>query len=224
MGLLCGTNVSSANLIKFVINENVIMSEAIIKTCKIHGELTLNQVGPYRNKPNKDGTQPTLYLCKACRTDKRRRYKYKTIHASEEYKKINTSGDKLNCSYCKNSRNFNEFNNYQLKNRYPKCKSCDSKMARKYYILGNYKLTNDQYEKLLKEQNYVCKICGQQETSKLKGVIKRLAVDHCHASEKNGQLKIRGLLCHRCNQGLGAFRDNPNYLRKAAEYLEMQNV
>jgi Recombination endonuclease VII/Stc1 domain len=200
------------------------MNKEIVKVCKIHGELTLDKVGPYRNKPNKNGTQPTHYLCKACRTNKRRRYKYKTIHTSEEYKKINILFDKLNCSYCKNSKKHEEFTNYQLKNKYPKCKLCSSKMGRKYYILNTYKLTNDEYEKLLKEQNYVCKICGQNETAKLKGITKKLAVDHCHTSKKNGQLKIRGLLCHNCNVGLGAFRDNPDYLKKAAQYLEMQDV
>lgn len=94
-------------------------------------------------------------------------------------------------------------------------------MSRQYYILANYKITNDQYDELLKEQNGVCKICGQYETAKLKGITKRLSVDHCHKTEKKGEIKIRGLLCHHCNQGLGAFRDNPNYLRKAAEYLEV---
>jgi hypothetical protein len=195
----------------------------IVKICKKHGELTLDQVGPYRNKPNKDGTQPTHYICRLCRKDKRD-LQPKRINANSKYEKINNSYKSLNCSYCKENKKIDEFNKYQLKTKYLKCKNCESKMNRHYYIFATYKLTNEEYEKLLKEQNNVCKICGKYETAKLKGVIKRLSVDHCHTSEKNGQLKIRGLLCHHCNQGLGAFRDNPDYLRKAAEYLEMQNV
>lgn len=197
------------------------MNKEIVKICKIHGELTIEQVSQYRNKIYKNGTRPIHYNCKACRTIKRKA-KPKKRDFSEEYKKINTLFNDLNCRYCKNLKTINDFNNYQLKSRYPKCKLCESILNRKYYVLNVYKLSAEQYEKLLKEQNYVCKICGKYETAKLNGVTKRLSVDHCHVSEKNGQIKIRGLLCHHCNQGLGAFRDNANYLRKAAQYLEIQ--
>lgn len=40
-------------------------------------------------------------------------------------------------------------------------------------------------------------------------------VDHCHASSK-----VRGLLCSRCNTGLGLFADTPERLRAAASYIE----
>lgn len=43
---------------------------------------------------------------------------------------------------------------------------------------------------------------------------KRLCIDHCHSSGK-----IRGILCSKCNTGLGMFRDSPEFLTKAAEYL-----
>lgn len=39
-------------------------------------------------------------------------------------------------------------------------------------------------------------------------------LDHCHVSGK-----ARGLLCDHCNRGLGYFRDRPEVLLKAAEYL-----
>lgn len=42
------------------------------------------------------------------------------------------------------------------------------------------------------------------------------AVDHCHVSGK-----VRGVLCHRCNVGLGMLQDSPIFLRRAAEYLEV---
>lgn len=41
-----------------------------------------------------------------------------------------------------------------------------------------------------------------------------LVWDHCHVS---GQ--FRGWLCNACNRGLGAFRDDPERLERAAAYL-----
>lgn len=41
-----------------------------------------------------------------------------------------------------------------------------------------------------------------------------LCIDHCH---KTGL--FRGILCSRCNQGIGIFLDNPITLKAAADYL-----
>jgi hypothetical protein len=42
-----------------------------------------------------------------------------------------------------------------------------------------------------------------------------LHLDHCHATKA-----FRGWLCHSCNVTLGAVEDDPNILRKLAEYLD----
>lgn len=60
------------------------------------------------------------------------------------------------------------------------------------------------------EQEGRCAICGDPPTDG-----KRLHVDHCHTT---GQ--PRGLLCTRCNPGLGYFRDNPALLSAAIDYLK----
>ena len=39
--------------------------------------------------------------------------------------------------------------------------------------------------------------------------------DHCHTTKTP-----RGILCTRCNHGLGQFSDDPARLRRAADYLE----
>lgn len=61
----------------------------------------------------------------------------------------------------------------------------------------------------------VCDICKKPETVTRAGRVRILNKDHDHST---GQW--RGLLCSRCNTGLGVFRDNPAILRAAAEYLE----
>lgn len=56
----------------------------------------------------------------------------------------------------------------------------------------------------------VCVICGSD---------KELVVDHDH---KTGV--IRGVLCGKCNRGIGLLDDSPERLRRAAVYLEEVNA
>jgi hypothetical protein len=63
------------------------------------------------------------------------------------------------------------------------------------------------YDAMLARQGGVCKICR-------KPALKRLCLDHDHA---NGW--IRGLLCHKCNTGLGLFDDDIGRILRAAVYL-----
>lgn len=58
-----------------------------------------------------------------------------------------------------------------------------------------------------------CDICGM-EPAKQKGRWDSLHIDHCHDSGV-----IRGFLCGECNFGLGKFRDRPDLLLAAADYL-----
>ena len=64
------------------------------------------------------------------------------------------------------------------------------------------------YDKLFEQQGGVCKICG-------KNGARALALDHDHSTGL-----VRGLLCGRCNLGLGHFRDNVVLLQSAIRYLE----
>jgi hypothetical protein len=79
-----------------------------------------------------------------------------------------------------------------------------------------YGITLNDYQALLAVHNGGCWICGSTTTSKHH---KYLSVDHDHATGK-----VRGVLCANCNHGLGSFKDNPDRLRRAAEYLEAANV
>lgn len=79
----------------------------------------------------------------------------------------------------------------------------------------NFGLSLAQYHEMFDAQNGVCANCLEPEHETRNGKVKWLAVDHCH-----GTGEVRGLLCHDCNRGIGCFRDNPDLLRKAADYLE----
>lgn len=84
------------------------------------------------------------------------------------------------------------------------------------YLKRNYGITFQDYMNMLEEQDHKCFLCGgegfimNKEKHKLK-----LVVDHCH---KTG--KVRRLLCHNCNRGLGLFHDDPAVLLKAVDYLK----
>jgi hypothetical protein len=85
-------------------------------------------------------------------------------------------------------------------------------------LLRDYKLTQEDYEKLLKSQNYKCSICKVYLNESSKPVI-----DHNHAccdfSRKTCGKCVRGVLCSLCNQGLGQFKDDIDRLISSVEYL-----
>lgn len=81
---------------------------------------------------------------------------------------------------------------------------------KEYKLKHRYGITLEIYEQMKLQQNGLCKICNRE---------KKLFVDHCH---KTG--KIRGLLCGKCNKGLGHFFDNKDYLKSAIDYLGENNV
>ena len=85
---------------------------------------------------------------------------------------------------------------------------------RAYEYFRKFGVTMEKYNEMHAQQNGLCPICGRPETFFARGRLFSLAIDHCHSTGK-----IRGLLCHDCNQALGLFRDNTQSLTNAIEYL-----
>jgi Recombination endonuclease VII len=86
---------------------------------------------------------------------------------------------------------------------------------RRYALNRYYGITPEEYGRMLADQKGLCAVCGNPETSAYKGKPRLMHVDHDH--ETGG---VRGLLCFGCNNGLGAFKDDPARLRAAADYIE----
>lgn len=82
---------------------------------------------------------------------------------------------------------------------------------KKSHIKRKYNLDYNTYLKMLEEQKNTCYICK----SPPKNTKRPLDIDHCH---KTG--KVRGLLCSKCNKGIGLFNDNIEILLKAIDYLK----
>lgn len=143
------------------------------------------------------------------------------------------------CRECGVEKPLSEFNVYtknggQLR---PDCKECGAKLAKKYreknadkmrkYHQTRYEenkerllkdgrkfrmkrlygVTWEQFEAML-AQGGCCAICDGKLTSEAN-------IDHCHTTGK-----VRALLCWDCNSGLGLLNDDPELMRRAAEYIE----
>jgi len=78
-------------------------------------------------------------------------------------------------------------------------------------LRDHYGLTLAERDALSAAQGHRCALCGISETDAVKG---RLVVDHAHGSGR-----IRGLLCSKCNTGLGMLHDDADILTVAVEYL-----
>lgn len=137
------------------------------------------------------------------------------------------------CNDCSLEKPIAEFYKHGKRGFQSSCKQCKSTYDKQHYIknkkiyikraveyrkkpkyleykVKKFGISYNEYQILLKNQNYLCAICKQQNKNG-----DRLCIDHCHISNK-----MRGLLCHDCNKGLGFFKDKISNLKNSILYLE----
>lgn len=159
--------------------------------------------------------------------------KTRARHAKARQEKILylNKTNNLICPKCKQEKNYNEFqvDKKRWSGRRSTCKNCMQKSyaenQNRYYHNNKEKISKkakwyrhkyelnfskEDYYKLLLKQHGVCAICKGNNGRK-----KFFYIDHNH---KTGA--VRGLLCQRCNTGLGFMRDSIFICRSAADYLE----
>lgn len=100
-----------------------------------------------------------------------------------------------NCKMCINSKPKHVIKNSSLKNKY------------------NISLVD--FKQMIADQKGNCGICN---TPLYTLDIKSVHTDHCHTTGK-----VRGILCKRCNFGLGWFKDDIVILEQAIQYLKHYN-
>ena len=140
------------------------------------------------------------------------------------------------CTRCKQVKPLDRF--YRRNDRpcgyHAYCKACDEerrveiKRAHPEWqwhadIRRHFNLSPDQWNELLASQYGGCAICGATEA----GGIGRFHVDHdhkCCPGKRSCGKCVRGLLCNRCNTGIGQFKDDPSRLDSAARYLRRHNA
>lgn len=84
----------------------------------------------------------------------------------------------------------------------------DKTKKKHHELKWHYGISYEQFKAMLIAQNFRCAISNHKINDSTANV------DHCH---KTG--KIRGLLCRKCNFGLGQFEDSVLILNKAVKYL-----
>jgi len=84
--------------------------------------------------------------------------------------------------------------------------SRDPLSARRCTLKRSYGLAFEEFQSVRVFQKESCAICLRP--------LDRPNVDHSHTTGET-----RGLLCWHCNNALGKFRDNPEMLIRAADYL-----
>lgn len=127
------------------------------------------------------------------------------------------------CPGCKQELPFHSFHkNPKTKNGiHCYCKSCHKEKyggdyQRNLDLKRKYGITLETYNILLKQQDYKCAICGQEESHSLFGnKVIPLSVDHNHETGE-----IRQLLCHACNTAIGLLGEDVSRLASAITYLE----
>lgn len=127
------------------------------------------------------------------------------------------------CPRCKTDKPFSAFNKCRsradglmgwCRERQSARRKEASRHYRSYEMQRRYGITLDEYEAMLEAQGGGCVICGQRCVQH-----ESLSIDHCHATGK-----VCGLLCGKCNQGIGMFNDKPELLMSALNYLEVSRA
>lgn len=136
----------------------------------------------------------------------------------------------LRCSKCKEVKPSTEFakNNSKARGYHSYCRPCvvintrewreknpeKAEQTRKNNArlqrFNKYGITKARFDELMVEQDGVCAICRNEFKND-----KDTHIDHCHDS-----MRVRGILCGQCNNGLGNFKDSVPNLRAAIDYLQ----
>lgn len=150
------------------------------------------------------------FACNSCKN--KRAYERNPNHYKELKSREKQRGYPRNRGKNNNKRRLKHNPNYykELALKYP---------TRRVAIPGprskSKSITVKRYLEMFEAQGGVCASCGYPETEKVRGKVKTLSTDHNHTTGE-----LRGLLCGKCNRGIGLFFDDPIRLRAAANYLE----
>lgn len=170
----------------------------------------------YEDRTYKNGLRP---YCKPCYNE----YQTAARKAKREERLLVERGPKVSDQHkwCTRGKHWVEHSGFPRDTRNSDgmkswCRECCNLFARTTR-------TPDLYFEILEKQDGRCSLCSKTEEENGR----RLAIDHdhrCCPPNKYCEKCVRGLLCLDCNIGLGMFKDNPELLILASEYLQKWNA
>lgn len=174
---------------------------------KVTGEFTNNcpicgRPRYYKRKEYLDKSNRNPKPCRSCAN---------SIKSGGTGAVYNDKGEKL-CISCQRYKPPNEFYKNKKNNLHSLCKECSPKDSKEYhkevYRYKKYDITKEDFEQLVENQGGKCKICNKR-------LNEEIHIDHNHRTGK-----VRGVLCGKCNKGLGQFEDDITILTNAIKYLK----
>lgn len=163
------------------------------KCCHCKEDLSLSSF--QKNRVARDGLQ---HRCKNCTSKASKACRLKRGHLWQE--KLNPWKDR--------PENRERVNASARARRALKSTEEKREESSRWLLKYKYGLTPELKEALILAQGSRCAICE-------KSIDFKCATDHDHKGNF-----VRGMLCKPCNSALGLFKDDPNILRRAAQYLE----
>lgn len=147
--------------------------------------------------------------CRLCQKD----LPESKFHRNGTPRKDGTSGLRTDCKNCSTEvhRRYVNENRERIRTR-RKAAYRENKIPainqnlKRYYGIGI-----EDYNRMFAEQKGLCKICDLPQVD----FSRRFDVDHDHETGR-----IRGLLCVRCNRGIGLLRDNVEILKRAIKHIQ----
>jgi hypothetical protein len=155
------------------------------------------------------------------------------------------------CRDCGETKPIEDFILMKMKRQPPyrmlECRLCNNRRQREHYARNAdagrassarqyaanpgkfHRLSTEDYWAMWTAQGGVCAICEMPETkiSWRTKEVQRLTIDHdhncCPGNRSCGKC-VRGLLCDKCNMGIGRFADDVRLLRAALLYLEKYDI
>ena len=194
---VCASNANKANNQKLKDRENVIVPD--LKTCP-RCKTEKSSLGFSKKANRKDGL--SIY-CKVCNSELN-----KIRQEKNRSRELIVIPDFALCFRCKKEKPGVEFgkNSDAIRGIGSYCKECKIILDREWL----YGVTEEQFNAMLEAQGGACAICKFVPGSN----DKRLCLDHNHLTNIP-----RGLLCDKCNRGLGFFKDSGALLTKVGIYL-----
>ncbi|WP_394815256.1 endonuclease VII domain-containing protein [Prescottella equi] len=170
---------------------------------------------------------PSRRVCRECQREVNRLWRENGPSERRWHRYDNPDGSRT-CRVCSVSMSLDNFplRDKSRGTRRNECSECQRKSHSERYqrnkdrhrnrnITSRFGITTEEYEAMLSAQCGVCAICGSPETSRHQsGTVRKLFIDHDHATGA-----VRGLLCMKCNAGIGQFKDDPALLAQAIQYL-----